>query len=101
MRLVKTNRVSEPRQTLEPGCHSTCPLARMLSSLPAKAPHASRGARSLLSRKVGSFVARADTRRLDVIGVHQKVGGLFWKLLQNQEDPPKTFDSKPARSSAK
>jgi len=41
-------------------------------------------------------VARADTRRLDVIGVHQKVGGLFWKLLQNQEDPPKTFDSKPA-----
>ena len=64
MRLVKTHRVYEPRQTLEPGCHSTCPLARMLSSLPAKAPHASRGARSLLSRKVGSFVARAEAAYL-------------------------------------
>ena len=60
MRLVKTHRVYEPRQTLEPGCHSTCPLARMLSPVPAEAPHGSRGARSLLSRKVGSFVARAE-----------------------------------------
>jgi len=30
-----------------------------------------------------------------------KSRGLFWKLLQNQEDPPKTFDSKPAPSSVK
>lgn len=43
---------------------------------------------------LGSFRVATTVPR-----VHQKVGGLSWKLLQNQEDPPKTFDSKPALSS--
>ena len=34
------------------------------------------------------------SRKLDLTSPPN--GGLFWKLLQNQEDPPKTFDSKPA-----
>ena len=40
---------------------------------------------------LGSFRVATTVPR-----VHQKVGGLSWKLLQNQEDPPKTFDSEPA-----
>ena len=31
--------------------------------------------------------AAAAHIKTTAMGVHQKVGGLFWKLLQNQEDP--------------